>query len=43
MPVWVPGERITAEASMILRDVHAAGGEIHGLSDPTGRTVTVIA
>jgi hypothetical protein len=38
-----PRERIAAEAGMILRDVHAAGGEIHGLPDPTGRTVTVIA
>lgn len=43
VPVWVPGETITVEALAILDDVRSAGGEIHGLSDPTGRTVTVIA
>jgi arginine/lysine/ornithine decarboxylase len=43
VPVWVPGEEITAEAVAIVAAVRAAGGEIHGPADPSGRTVAVVA
>jgi len=42
VPVWVPGEEITEAAVTIVRDVLAAGGEIHGPSDVTGATVAVL-
>ena len=43
VPVWVPGERVTAQAVDIVRQVRAAGGQVHGLADPGAASVAVVA
>jgi arginine decarboxylase len=43
IPALLPGERITAEGIEYLREVLAAGGRLHGASDPAFRTINVLA
>jgi lysine decarboxylase len=42
IPALLPGERITAETLGYLRATVEAGSRLHGASDPTLRTITVL-
>ena len=42
IPALLPGERITSELVAYLRELTAAGARLHGASDPSFRTVTVL-
>jgi len=42
IPALLPGERIRAEVVAYLRELAAAGARLHGASDPTFETVTVL-
>jgi len=42
IPALLPGERITREVVDYLRELTAAGGRLHGASDPSFRTVFVL-
>jgi lysine decarboxylase len=42
IPALLPGERITAELVAYLRELSAAGAQLHGASDPAFRTVKVV-
>ena len=43
VPALLPGERITAEVVVYLRELTASGARLHGAADPTFRTVRVLA
>jgi arginine decarboxylase len=43
IPALLPGERITAEAIAYLRELRDAGARLHGASDPSFATITVLA
>lgn len=43
IPALLPGERITEEAVTYLRDLRAAGGRLHGATDPDFHTICVVA
>ncbi|HEX7291564.1 MAG TPA: aminotransferase class I/II-fold pyridoxal phosphate-dependent enzyme [Conexibacter sp.] len=43
IPALLPGERIRAEVVDYLRELAAAGARLHGASDPSFETVTVLA
>jgi arginine decarboxylase len=43
IPALLPGERITDEVVGYLREVGGAGASLHGASDPSFRTVAVLA
>ncbi|MEI2701727.1 MAG: DegT/DnrJ/EryC1/StrS family aminotransferase [Baekduia sp.] len=43
IPALLPGERITAEVVEYLREILAAGGRLHGASDPNLGSITVLA
>jgi lysine decarboxylase len=43
IPALLPGERITADTTAYLREILAAGGRLHGASDPQVRTIHVLA
>jgi len=42
IPALLPGERVTAEVVSYLRELAAAGARLHGASDPSFRTITVL-
>jgi arginine decarboxylase len=42
IPALLPGERITADVVAYLRELAAAGARLHGASDPTFETITVL-
>jgi arginine decarboxylase len=42
VPSLLPGERITAEVVVYLRELTAEGARLHGASDPAFRTVRVL-
>ncbi len=42
IPALLPGERITAETVSYLRELVAAGGRLHGASDPRFAQITVL-
>jgi arginine decarboxylase len=42
VPAMLPGERITAEVIVYLRELTAAGARLHGAADPTFATVRVL-
>ena len=42
IPALLPGERITAEAIAYLRELRDAGARLHGASDPSFETITVL-
>jgi arginine decarboxylase len=42
IPALLPGERITAEAIAYLRELRDAGARLHGASDPSFATITVL-
>jgi len=42
IPVWLPGEPITAAAIATVQHLHAAGSVITGGSDPTFKTLRII-
>jgi arginine decarboxylase len=42
IPALLPGERITAEAVAYLRELRDAGARLHGASDPSFATITVL-
>jgi arginine decarboxylase len=43
IPALLPGERITTEAVAYLRELRDAGARLHGASDPSFATITVLA
>jgi arginine decarboxylase len=43
IPALLPGERITAEVIDYLRELTGAGARLHGASDPSFETLTVLA
>ena len=43
IPALLPGERITTEALAYLRELRDAGARLHGASDPSFATITVLA
>jgi arginine decarboxylase len=43
IPALLPGERITTEVIAYLRELRDAGARLHGASDPTFATITVLA
>ena len=43
IPALLPGERITTEVVAYLRELRDAGARLHGASDPSFATVTVLA
>ena len=43
IPALLPGERITADTVVYLREILAAGGRLHGASDPALGTIHVLA
>lgn len=43
IPALLPGERITGETVVYLRDILTAGGRLHGASDPALGTIHVLA
>jgi arginine decarboxylase len=43
IPALLPGERITGEAIAYLRELRDAGARLHGASDPSFATITVLA
>jgi lysine decarboxylase len=43
IPALLPGERVTAEVVEYLRELTTAGARLHGASDPTFATLTVLA
>ena len=42
IPALLPGERITTEAIAYLRELRDAGARLHGASDPSFTTITVL-
>ncbi len=42
IPALLPGERITTEAVAYLRELRDAGARLHGASDPSFATITVL-
>ena len=42
IPALLPGERITAEVIDYLRELRDAGARLHGASDPSFATITVL-
>ena len=42
IPALLPGERITAATVGYLREIVASGARLHGASDPSFATVTVL-
>jgi lysine decarboxylase len=42
IPALLPGERIGAEVVAYLRELSAAGARLHGASDPSFETITVL-
>jgi len=42
IPALLPGERITAEVLAYLRELRDAGARLHGASDPSFATITVL-
>jgi arginine decarboxylase len=42
IPALLPGERIGADVVAYLRELAAAGARLHGASDPTFETITVL-
>ena len=42
IPALLPGERIRAEVVAYLRELAAAGARLHGASDPSFETITVL-
>jgi arginine decarboxylase len=42
IPALLPGERITAEAIAYLRELRDAGARLHGASDQSFETITVL-
>src|SRR3954467_14355857 len=42
IPALLPGERITGEAIAYLRELRDAGARLHGASDPSFATITVL-
>ena len=42
VPALLPGERVTAEVVVYLRELTAAGARLHGAADPTFATVRVL-
>lgn len=42
IPALLPGELVTAETIAYLRRIVAAGARLHGASDPTFRTISVL-
>jgi arginine/lysine/ornithine decarboxylase len=42
IPALLPGERITAELVAYLRELRDAGARLHGASDPSFATITVL-
>jgi arginine decarboxylase len=43
IPALLPGERITTEVIAYLRELRDAGARLHGASDPSFATITVLA
>ena len=43
IPALLPGERVTAEAIDYLRSLTTAGARLHGASDPSFKTINVLA
>jgi lysine decarboxylase len=43
IPALLPGERITAEVIAYLQELRDAGARLHGASDPSFATITVLA
>ena len=43
IPALLPGERITGEVIAYLRELRDAGARLHGASDPSFTTITVLA
>jgi lysine decarboxylase len=43
IPALLPGERLTAEVIAYLRELVACGARLHGASDPSFRTIAVVA
>jgi lysine decarboxylase len=43
IPALLPGERITGEVMAYLRELRDAGARLHGASDPSFRTICVLA
>ena len=43
IPALLPGERITTEVVAYLRELRDAGARLHGASDPSFATITVLA
>jgi len=42
IPALLPGDRIAAEVVAYLRELSRAGARLHGASDPSFETVTVV-